>query len=122
MRASIHVCRSCAGRAAVRAADPEAAGLPAALHAMLGALPGGNAFTVVPQACMGPCGDGQRVALTAPGRWGWLFQGLEAGDMATFARFLAAWRDSPDGVPAKASRPAGLAPRLVGRLPPSGAA
>jgi len=87
---------------------------------MLRNLPGGSDFRVVPQACMGPCGAGVRLAVTRPARWGWLFQGLRPGpDLEAFATFLSAWRAAPQGVLAKAQRPPRLLRKTVGRIPPS---
>ncbi len=122
MTATLHVCRSCEGREAVRRRRGDAAGhgLREALTAMLRALPRAARFEIVSQDCMGPCGAGVRVALTGPGRWGWLFQDLEPGDMEALGSFLVAWHTAADGVPAKAERPSRLLRKTVCRLPPSG--
>jgi len=125
MTAVLHVCRSCEGREAVRRRHGGTSGmaLRAAIEEMILALPDHSTFDVISQDCMGPCGLGVCVALTAPGRWGWLFQDLQPGeDVAALAEFLTAWRVAPHGVPAKTDRPTRLVRKTIGRLPPSGTA
>ena len=125
MNATLHVCRSCEGRDAVRRRVGAGSGtaLREALAALARALPDSFAVEVVSQDCLGPCGPGVRVALTGAGRWGWLFQDLQPGDdIAALAEFLRAWQTAPYGVPAKAERPARLVRKMIGRLPPSHAA
>ncbi len=122
MSGTIHVCASCQTRDAVRRSAGEAGGaaLLAAIAARLRDTPLGPSFDIVPQACLGPCGAGVRLAVTGEGRWGWLFQGLDpAVDLEAFMMFLDSWRHSPDGVLAKAERPPCLLRKTVGRLPPS---
>ena len=105
MTAKLHVCVSCKG----------ASGTGAQTRAALADLP----ISVEPQACLGPCGDGVRAALTAPGRWGWLFADLSASDRDALAAFIALWQASADGQVVKARRPPSLATRILGRIPPS---
>lgn len=119
MIGTIHVCKSCQGRKVVQRGAQGDIDLLAAIAARVREMPGGVAFQVVPQACFGPCGPEVRVAVTGPGRWGWLFQGLRPGvDLDAFVTFLAAWRASEEGLPAKADRVA-LLRKTVGRIPPS---
>ncbi len=88
-------------------------------RALAGVQTHGEVFQVVPRACFGPCGPEVRVAVTGPGRWGWLFQGLRPGaDLDAFVAFLSAWLASVDGLPAEADR-AALLRKTVGRVPPS---
>ena len=105
MTAKLHICVSCKG----------GGGTGGQTRAALADLP----ISVQPQACLGPCGDGVRAALTAPGRWGWLFADISASDRDALATFIAQWQASPDGQVAKTRRPARLASHIIGRVPPS---
>ncbi len=106
---TVHVCASCTGR--LGEAD---------IFTALAARLDSSVIALGRQPCFGPCGKGVRLAVTGPGRWGWLFEGLGAEDeLEPFLAFLAAWRAAPDGVPPKAARPAVLMRKAVGRLPPS---
>ena len=122
MTGTLHVCRSCQGREGIRRLSGATASsdLCDAFVAMVRNLPDLAALRVVTQECFGPCGSGVRVALTGPGRWGWLFQGLQPGpDLDALTSFLRVWQAAPDGVPDKLQRPARLLRKTVGRLPPS---
>ena len=123
MIGSLHVCRSCQTRDAVRRSSGPAASsdLQNSIAAMLRGLPDPAAFKVALGECLGPCSAGVRVAVTGSGRWGWLFQGLQPGaDVDALAAFLLAWQAAPDGLPAKSDRPTRLLRKTIGRLPPSG--
>jgi predicted metal-binding protein len=124
MIGTIHIRHGCQDRDPVRRQSGAGSGaaLRTTIAARLAAPPWDDAFAIVPESCMGPCGAGLRLAVTGPGRWGWLFEGLHAeSDLDAFLQFLAAWRAAPNGVPAKAERPARLSRKTVGRLPPSAA-
>ena len=120
MTATLHVCRSCQGRDAVRRRSGSTASvdLRDAIAAMILDLPDPAAFEVIGQECMGPCGSGVRIALTGTDRWGWLFQDLQPGpDIEALAVFLQRWLAAPDGMPGKAERPARLLRKTIGRVP-----
>lgn len=103
----LSVCASCEGR-----------GAEGAVLVALREAAAGTGIEVVAGPCLGPCGQGVRVALTGAGRFGWLFEGLDAAaDMAAFTRFLAEWVRAPDGLVAKRDRILLMA-RTVGRVPP----
>lgn len=114
MSLCVHVCETCRKRDLARG---EADIVPA-LAAMLDDVTEA-AFELVPQSCLGMCAPGANLAVTGPGRWGWLFRELRPGEeLAAFAVFLRAWLAHPEGLPPKSARPACLRPCTVGRLPP----
>jgi predicted metal-binding protein len=117
--AAIHICQTCLDRDASKAGAEGTQDFARALEALLARMPEGVDFQLVRQSCLGMCKPDANVAVTGPGRWAWLFHGLQAGaDLAEFAAFLALWHAEPQGLPPKQARPPGLRRKTAGRLPP----
>lgn len=90
------------------------------LRSVIAAAPDLGACRIAEFPCLGGCGHRARFSVAAPGRWSILFGGLspevQADDLVAFLR---AWLSSPDGLVPKQKRPAGIAPALLGRVPPA---
>ncbi len=121
MTATIHICTSCKDRDPMRRAAGEGGGpaLTATMQAWAAGEPAAR-VRVLPAVCLGPCGAGGRVSLSAPDRWSWVFEGVaQAADVAALQRFVLLWLNEPEGLVLKAKRPSALAPLLIGRIPPT---
>ena len=115
MTVTLHVCITC--RAGQTLGEGETA--PGArLHAAIlqaGAPPD---VAVVPVECLSACSQGCSVALSAPGRWSYVYGRLSethAGDIVAGA---AAYAASADGIVPWRTRPEIFRKQSLARLPP----
>lgn len=77
---------------------------------------GAHDVHIEPVSCLSNCDRGVSVALSAQGKFGWVFgeRGHGDEDVALILRAAQDYRDSPDGFIAKSSRPK----PVIGRVPP----
>lgn len=79
----------------------------------------GIAIAVERYPCLGGCHNRGRLCCSSPGKWGWLFGGVDPGvDGDSLHDFIAVWHASLDGMVVKNRRPKPLRPKILGRLPP----
>ncbi|WP_145110985.1 DUF1636 family protein [Cereibacter sediminicola] len=116
MTVTLHVCTTC--RAGQPVAEGEATpGLR--LHAALAAdAPQG--ITVRPVECLSACSQGCAVALSAPGRWSYVYGRLAESDAPAILEGAAAYAGAPDGVVPWRERPEIFRKQSLARLPPIG--
>lgn len=69
-------------------------------------------------ACLGGCSHRPRISLAAADKWSWLFGDINlSDDLDALNQFITFWLECDDGLVEKASRPAQLRPKTLGRLP-----
>jgi predicted metal-binding protein len=121
MNADLHICTGCKDRDR----DRRRAGLgggPALLGAVaaeIGRRLPDAGIEIVAHECLGACPRRGRASIAGPGRWSWLFAGLDAeADASALCDFIGHWIATPDGLVEKAKRSASLRPKILGRVPP----
>jgi predicted metal-binding protein len=115
MTATLHVCTTCKAGEVVE--DGQA--LPGArLHAALlaGEIPEGLRIVGVP--CLSACNSGAAVALSAPGRWSYVYGRLTEADAPDILLGAAAYLDATDGIVPWRARPVIFRKQSLARIPP----
>jgi predicted metal-binding protein len=113
MGVTLYVCVTC------KAGQPLADGEPAPgvrLHAALS--DGGAGFSVQPVECLSACNTGCAVALSAPGRWSYVYGHMTAEDAPEILRGAALYAQAPDGLVVWRDRPVIFRKRALARIPP----
>ena len=115
MTVTLHVCTTC------KAGDPVEDGQPvvgARLHAalMAGEIPTG--LRIVSVACLSACNSGAAVALSAPGRWSYVYGRLTEADAPDILLGAAAYLATPDGIVPWRARPVIFRKQSLARIPP----
>lgn len=115
MRAILHVCTTCKGLAPP---NPDAPRPGALLHDALAGtnLPEGVELRAV--ECLSACSQGCSVALTAPGKWSYVYGRLTPEDVADILAGAGAYANAPDGVVPWRERPAIFRKQSLARIPP----
>ena len=115
MSVTLHVCITC--RVGQTPAEGELA--PGArLHAALldAGVPDG--VNLVPVECLSACSQGCSVALSAPGRWSYVYGRLSADNAADVIAGASAYAAAPDGIVPWRSRPEIFRKQSLARIPP----
>ena len=115
MSATLHVCITCrAGQAVV-----EGEACPGKrLHEALSAVGAPRDVKIVPVECLSACSHGCTVALSAPGRWSYVYGRLSEADVADILAGAAAYTDAPDGIVPWRQRPTIFRKQSLARIPP----
>lgn len=111
--AVLSVCITC------KAGKPvaEGAACPGAqLHAALAA--GAPGVRVVPVECLSACDHGCSVALSAPGRWSYVYGRMTETDAAAILEGAARYAAAADGLVPWRERPEIFRKRVIARIPP----
>lgn len=127
MRAVLHVCTTCRGTlpdtetttttGTATGADPDAPRMGARLlEALARTVPPG--VELRPVACLSACAQGCSVALSAPGKWSYVYGRLTPEDAAEIASGARAYAGSADGIVPWRERPAIFRKQSLARLPP----
>ena len=74
--------------------------------------------TVVPVECLSACSQGCSVALSAPGRWSYVYGRLSETNARDVVAGAAAYAAAPDGVVPWRSRPEIFRKQSLARIPP----
>jgi predicted metal-binding protein len=108
--ATLHICVTCG--------HPDEPRPGATLHDRIADLmTGDEPFTLRAVKCLSRCGEGCSLAVTAPGKWGYLMSRLapeNAADILTYARAYAAHET---GALMPSRRPDSLRNTVIGRIP-----
>lgn len=115
MTVTLHVCTTC------KAGEATEDGLPvlgARLHAAIlaGYVPQG--LRIVGVECLSACNSGAAVALSAPGRWSYVYGRLTEADAPDILLGAAAYLDAPDGIVPWRARPVIFRKQSLARIPP----
>ncbi len=115
MATTLHVCITCkAGEPVEDGAATPGARLYAALHAGDVAAD----VRIVPVECLSACTQGCSVALSAPGKWGYVYGRLAASDAADILAGAAAYAGTADGLVPWRARPVIFRKQSLARIPP----
>lgn len=114
MRAILHVCTTCRGIPAEPAEPRPGARLH---HALSSAdLPEGVEIRAV--ECLSACSQGCSVALSAPGKWSYVYGRLGADDAPQILAGAAAYAAADDGLVPWRERPEIFRRQSLARIPP----
>ena len=117
MTVTLLVCSTCrAGEPVPEGTLPPGARLFAALEA-LGPMPG---VTLRPVECLSACSQGCAVALSAPGRWSYVYGRMSEADAPQILAGAAAYATAPDGIVPWRERPEIFRKQSLARIPPIG--
>jgi predicted metal-binding protein len=115
MSVSLHVCITCKAGETV----PDGTACPGTrLHAALTAAGAPEAVQIVPVECLSACSQGCSVALSAPGRWSYVYGRLSENDAAEILSGAAAYASAPDGIVPWRERPQIFRKQSLARIPP----
>jgi predicted metal-binding protein len=115
MTVTLHVCTTCRAGEPVPEGDiPPGARLQAALTAT-GAPEG---VRIVGVECLSACNAGCAVALSAPGRWSYVYGRMTAEDAPEILAGAAAYAQSTDGIVPWRERPVIFRKQSLARIPP----
>ena len=115
----LHICMSC------KAGLPQSEGelpLGAQLYAAIAALDVPEGVEVVPVECLSACTAGASVALSAPGRWSYVYGRMTPDNAADILAGAAAYARSTDGLVPWRERPVIFRKQSLARIPPLEAA
>ena len=112
---TLHVCMTCkAGEIVAEGAAPPGARLHAALIAA--GVPDG--VRIVPVECLSACTQSCAVALSAPGKWSYVYGRLSEADAADILAGAAAYAIAADGIVPWRARPVIFRKQSLARIPP----
>lgn len=115
MSTTLHVCITCrAGQEPVEGMACPGARLLAALEA--GGCPEG--VTIRPVECLSACNTGAAVALSAPGRWTYVYGRLSPEDAPDILAGAGAYARTADGLVPWRERPVIFRKQSIARIPP----
>jgi len=115
MAVTLHVCTTCkAGEITEEGQPVPGARLFAALQA--GTVPEG--LRIVGVECLSACNSGAAVALSAPGRWSYVYGRLTPADAPDILLGAAAYLDAADGIVPWRARPVIFRKQSLARIPP----
>ncbi|WP_339781125.1 DUF1636 domain-containing protein [uncultured Thalassospira sp.] len=79
------------------------------------------AFEIVPVECLSNCKSGCSVALSAAGKWGYVYGNLSINDhSADILKLAEAYANSDDGIIPWRERPETVRRNVIARIPPIG--
>jgi predicted metal-binding protein len=117
MTVTLHVCITC--RAGQELREGEAT--PGArLHAAIIGLGTPEGVRVVPIECLSACSQGCSVALSAPGRWSYVYGRLSDANAGDVVAGAVAYAAAPDGIVPWRRRPEIFRKQSLARIPPIG--
>ncbi len=115
MTTTLHVCTTC------RAGEVLEEGAPrpgAQLHAALTAADAPEGVRIVGVECLSACSQGAAVALSAPGKWAYVYGRLTAADTTDILAGATAYAASADGLVPWRERPVIFRKQSLARVPP----
>jgi predicted metal-binding protein len=115
MTVTLHVCITC--RAGQTLQEGEAT--PGArLHAAILDVGAPDGVQVVPVECLSACSQGCSVALSAPGRWSYVYGRLSEINASDVIKGAAAYAVAADGIVPWRQRPEIFRKQSLARIPP----
>ena len=117
MAVSLLICSTC------RAGEPVTAGVPVPGERLAQAVEAAatpDGVRVIRVECLSACSQGCAVALTAPGRWSYVYGQMTEADVPEILTGAAAYAAAPDGLVPWRDRPTIFRKQSLARLPPIG--
>ncbi len=111
----LHICMTCKAGLPVSEDDPP---LGAQLHAAISALPQHEGVELIQVDCLSACNSGASVALSAPGRWSYVYGRMTPDNAADILLGAAAYARAPDGLVPWRERPVIFRKQSLARIPP----
>ena len=111
----LHICMTCKAGLPV---EDGATCMGAQVFAAVSALPLPDGVDVVPVDCLSACNTGAAVALSAPGRWSYVYGRMGPEHAADILAGAAAYARAPDGLVQWRERPVIFRKQSVARIPP----
>ena len=115
----LHICMTC--KAGLAQAEDEPC-MGAQLYAAIVALPAAAGVQIIPVDCLSACNTGAAVALSAPGRWSYVYGRMTPDNAADILAGAAAYARAPDGLVPWRERPVIFRKQSLARIPPLEAA
>jgi predicted metal-binding protein len=115
MTVTLHVCTTCRAGEVLEEGAPRAGAL---LHTALSAAGAPEGVRIVPVECLSACSQGASVALSAPGKWTYVYGRLSRDDSAEILAGAAAYAATTDGLVPWRERPVIFRKQSLARIPP----
>ncbi|MGR3605203.1 DUF1636 family protein [Sulfitobacter sp.] len=115
MTVTLHVCTTCRSGEVLEEGAPRPGAL---LHAALTEAGAPEGVQIVPVECLSACSQGASVALSAPGKWSYVYGRLTSDDSADILAGAAAYAATADGLVPWRERPVIFRKQSLARIPP----
>jgi len=115
MTVTLHICITCRAGQTIPEGEPTPGSLLYRAIVSVGAPPGVN---VVPVECLSACNNGCSVALSAPGRWCYVYGRLSETNARDVVAGAVAYAAAPDGIVPWRARPEIFRKQSLARIPP----
>jgi predicted metal-binding protein len=115
----LHICMTCKAGLPV---EEGTAPMGAQLYAAIAALPAPQGVEIIQVDCLSACNTGAAVALSAPGRWSYVYGRMTAENAADILLGAEAYARAPDGLVPWRERPVIFRKQSLARIPPLEAA
>ena len=115
MTVTLHVCTTCRAGEVLEEEAPRPGAL---LHQSLTQAGAPEGVRIVAVECLSACSQGASVALSAPGKWTYVYGRLSAGDTTDILAGAAAYAATEDGLVPWRERPVIFRKQSLARIPP----
>jgi predicted metal-binding protein len=115
MAVTLHVCVTCKAGQTIPEDQPTPGKL---LHQAIAEIGAPEGVDVVPIECLSACNNGCSVALSAPGRWSYVYGRLSEANAKDVVVGAVAYAAAPDGLVPWRSRPEIFRKQSLARIPP----
>jgi predicted metal-binding protein len=115
MNVTLHVCITCRAGQSLQEGETTPG---ARLHAAILDIGVPEGVNVVPVECLSACNQGCSVALSAPGRWCYVYGRLSDVNASDITAGAAAYAAAPDGIVPWRKRPEIFRKQSLARIPP----
>ncbi|MCA6112186.1 DUF1636 family protein [Bradyrhizobium cenepequi] len=114
MTVTLHVCITCRAGQSLREGETTPG---TRLHSAILQAGVPEGVNVVPVECLSACGQGCSIALSAPGRWSYVYGRLSDANAPDVVAGAAAYAATPDGIVQWRSRPEIFRKQSLARIP-----
>jgi predicted metal-binding protein len=115
MTVTLHVCITCRAGQSLQEGETTPG---ARLHAAIVGIGVPDGVKLVSVECLSACNQGCSVALSAPGRWSYVYGRLSEANAKDVVAGAAAYAAAPDGIVPWRSRPEIFRKQSLARIPP----
>jgi predicted metal-binding protein len=115
MSVTLHVCITCRAGHTLQEGEPAPG---KRLYERIRDAGAPEGVCLIPVECLSACSQGCSVALSAPGRWSYVYGRLSEANASDVIRGAAAYAAAPDGIVPWRSRPEIFRKQSLARIPP----